>query len=205
MIERRLTRAEQREDTRRRLLIAGQEAFIEFGFEGASIDDIAKRAGFTRGAFYSNFDSKTSLLVSLCHEMIREISEERLPETFALPEDERLAEIAQWFLDHASQPLQPTMLVELMRRRHDSAEVAEALDAVMDAIVGAIDDLIATETTGGELTVEDRNDRAIAVMGAALAADLMQSAGVTVRPRSIALLLSGVIDPVRPTERQETR
>lgn len=39
--------------------------FAERGFHGASVEDICDRAGFTRGAFYSNFSSKDDLVVEL--------------------------------------------------------------------------------------------------------------------------------------------
>lgn len=47
--------------TRARLLSAATAEFVERGFAAASIEHIAERAGFTRGAFYSNFDSKEQL------------------------------------------------------------------------------------------------------------------------------------------------
>ncbi len=43
-------------------------AYVEFTtrrFGSVSVDDIASRAGFTKGAVYSNFDSKTDLLFSV--------------------------------------------------------------------------------------------------------------------------------------------
>lgn len=41
------------------------EAFAERGFHGASVEDICERAGFTRGAFYSNFADKDELVLTL--------------------------------------------------------------------------------------------------------------------------------------------
>ena len=61
----RLTRAEQRQRTRAALLDAAERAFAELGFQGASVEAIAERAGFTRGAFYSNFASKEELFAEL--------------------------------------------------------------------------------------------------------------------------------------------
>ncbi|CAG9197788.1 Transcriptional regulator, TetR family [Paraburkholderia tropica] len=61
----RLTREESRDQTRERLLDAAQAMFMKKGFVGASVEDIAVAAGYTRGAFYSNFGSKAELLVVL--------------------------------------------------------------------------------------------------------------------------------------------
>lgn len=61
----RLTREQSREQTRERLLDAAAEMFTKKGFIGASVEDIALAAGYTRGAFYSNFDSKAEVFVEL--------------------------------------------------------------------------------------------------------------------------------------------
>lgn len=61
----RLSRAEQREDTRRRLIASAANVFCQMGFEAAPIDTIAEEAGFSRGAFYSNFASKDELFLAL--------------------------------------------------------------------------------------------------------------------------------------------
>lgn len=58
-------RSARREATRARLLTAAEEVFAERGFHGASVEDICDRADFTRGAFYSNFESKDELVLEL--------------------------------------------------------------------------------------------------------------------------------------------
>ncbi|EED6225695.1 helix-turn-helix transcriptional regulator, partial [Salmonella enterica subsp. enterica serovar Haifa] len=54
-----------RENTRARLLDAAAQVFAEVGLDGASVEAVCERAGFTRGAFYSNFDSKDELFLTL--------------------------------------------------------------------------------------------------------------------------------------------
>ncbi len=61
----RLTREQSRDQTRERLLIAAHRIFLKKGFVAASVEDIAAAAGYTRGAFYSNFRSKSDLLLAL--------------------------------------------------------------------------------------------------------------------------------------------
>lgn len=56
----------RRENTRIRLMDAAAEMFAEVGIEAASVEAICERAGFTRGAFYSNFGSKEELFLALC-------------------------------------------------------------------------------------------------------------------------------------------
>ena len=60
-----MTATRSRENTRARLLEAAQQVFAEVGLEGATVEAVCERAGFTRGAFYSNFESKDELFLML--------------------------------------------------------------------------------------------------------------------------------------------
>jgi AcrR family transcriptional regulator len=71
-MEQRLTRRESRARTQERLLDAATKVLIQRGFEAASVEDIAETAGFSRGAFYSNFESKEALALQLYGRFIRE-------------------------------------------------------------------------------------------------------------------------------------
>ncbi len=55
----------RRVHTRARLLAAAGELFLSVGFARTSIEDVCAAAGYTRGAFYSNFGSKEELLLAL--------------------------------------------------------------------------------------------------------------------------------------------
>jgi AcrR family transcriptional regulator len=66
----RLTRKESQAATRAALLDAGARVFIERGFAGASVERIAEAAGYTRGAFYSNFASREELFAELLQQRV---------------------------------------------------------------------------------------------------------------------------------------
>jgi AcrR family transcriptional regulator len=59
-----------RDDTREKLFEAAARVFEEQGIGGASIEDIAGAAGFTRGAFYSNFKSKDELIIAMIEDHV---------------------------------------------------------------------------------------------------------------------------------------
>ncbi len=59
------SRAERKEMTRQLLLDAAIDVFAEKGYHGASLDDVADAAGFTKGAVYSNFTRKSDLFRAL--------------------------------------------------------------------------------------------------------------------------------------------
>ncbi len=52
------------DSTRERLLTAATEVFLEKGFEGTRVAEVARRAGLTTGAIYGNFESKADLLTA---------------------------------------------------------------------------------------------------------------------------------------------
>ncbi|UZN02741.1 TetR/AcrR family transcriptional regulator [Cellulomonas sp. S1-8] len=59
------TVSRRRQHTRERLLDAAFDLFADEGVDATSIEAVCERAGFTRGAFYSNFESKYALLLAL--------------------------------------------------------------------------------------------------------------------------------------------
>lgn len=68
----------RRAETRQRLLDAAFDAFAEEGFGRCTVEQICERAGFTRGAFYSNFSSLEELFLAMWElrsaEMLRELT-----------------------------------------------------------------------------------------------------------------------------------
>lgn len=58
-------RTPRREATRQRVLDAAREVFAERGVIGGTVEDICERAGFTRGAFYSNFADRDDVIDAL--------------------------------------------------------------------------------------------------------------------------------------------
>ena len=65
--------SEESRETKRALLDAAAAAFAERGLHGAKLDDIARRAGVTKGAIYSHFDGREDLLVKACRSAIRSL------------------------------------------------------------------------------------------------------------------------------------
>jgi AcrR family transcriptional regulator len=61
----------RRQQTRDALVDAAAEVFARRGFEGASLDEIAETAGFTRGAIYKNFGGKEDLFLAV-HDRLNE-------------------------------------------------------------------------------------------------------------------------------------
>lgn len=74
LMKKRLTRQESRAQTQERLLNAAAKIFARRGFAGASIEEIAEAAGFSRGAFHANFKSKDALFLALVEKQVKAIT-----------------------------------------------------------------------------------------------------------------------------------
>ena len=61
-----------RDDTREKLFEAAAQMFEQQGIRGASIETIAAAAGFSRGAFYSNFKSKDELIIAMLEDHVEQ-------------------------------------------------------------------------------------------------------------------------------------
>jgi AcrR family transcriptional regulator len=60
-----MARRPSRQEVRDRLLEAAGTVFAQKGFAAASVEDVARQAGLTKGAIYSNFASKDELFFAL--------------------------------------------------------------------------------------------------------------------------------------------
>ncbi len=144
--ERRVTR--RRSETRARLLAGAREVIAEQGVHGASVEDICDRAGFTRGAFYSNFSDKDELVLALFADD-RAALLDRLRAVLASPPDDvvelmsavmdqiEVGDPHLWFLTRTEMTLHalrtPVVAAALVADR--AAFRAAVVDAVDDALV----------------------------------------------------------------------
>src|ERR1700733_2447476 len=68
----RLTRVEQSRRNRELVLAAARRMFLARGYHGASLEQIADAAGFSKGVVYSQFESKADLFLALLEQRINE-------------------------------------------------------------------------------------------------------------------------------------
>ena len=60
-----LSRLDRQRQTREALIFAARAVFSEDGYHAASLDRIAREAGFSKGAVYSNFEGKSALFLAV--------------------------------------------------------------------------------------------------------------------------------------------
>ena len=116
MTGKRESRQERRERTRAELLAAARRAFLREGFHGASLDAIAEEAGYTKGAFYSNFASKDDVLVAVLEEHFRDRAEayESLVSSAETIEDAYGAVARFWHDANEREPEWSRLVIEFM-------------------------------------------------------------------------------------------
>ena len=109
-MEARQIRQQALSDVRKALVLdAARTVFIEAGIEGASIREIAKRAGYTPGAIYSYFDSKEAIYGELLAESLERLNSVTAAALGALPSDagptgQLRAAASAWFGFYADNP-----------------------------------------------------------------------------------------------------
>jgi AcrR family transcriptional regulator len=109
------------EATRRKLLEAALLVFARDGFEAARIEDIASQSGYTRGAFYANFDTKEDLFFALLEQKAGERIQElrRRLEKHESPA-QRIRTLRSFYLERAkdSASMLLTLEFKLFALRH---------------------------------------------------------------------------------------
>jgi AcrR family transcriptional regulator len=118
----RLSHARRKEQTRERLYGAARTMFLEKGFAATSVEDIVEAAGYTRGAFYSNFRSKQELLT----ELLRRDAEEAQADLRAIfreagtPKQATARVIANFVRSYRERECFPLWVEAYLLARHDS-------------------------------------------------------------------------------------
>lgn len=75
-----MTRADSKAQTRELLLASARELFLRDGYNATRVAAVTERAGFSSGAFYSNFPNKAVLALAV----LQEIQDERTEELAAI-------------------------------------------------------------------------------------------------------------------------
>jgi AcrR family transcriptional regulator len=123
-----LNREASQAQTRNRLIDAAREEIATKGFAQASVRDIAEAAGFSQGAFYSNFPDKEAILLELVR---RHQAEERASIEATLGGSQGgpasvMAGIERWALKGTADPGFSVLAIELQLQALRSPGFAQA-------------------------------------------------------------------------------
>jgi AcrR family transcriptional regulator len=178
-------RGEQRrgEELRRHVLFVAKDVFLESGYERASMDTVAARAGTSKRSLYAHFESKERLFLAVL-DLVRELYLDRLRTPDAYADDP--AEAVALFCGRFLQLMVWEQQVRTFRLVVAEAERLPASSrAYYDAVVAGARDRLAAYLARHHGTDPQRS--------AALADDLL---GRCVLPRLFRTLL-GVDEALR--------
>ncbi|HEX4773592.1 MAG TPA: TetR/AcrR family transcriptional regulator [Bryobacteraceae bacterium] len=119
------------EATKRKLIEAAYEVFSRDGFEAARIEDIAALAGFTRGAYYAHFESKSDIFFALLEDKAA-VAREKLSAVFehCRNAEERRTALRDYYMRAKTDRQWAVLLMEFklyaLRHSHQHEELAEA-------------------------------------------------------------------------------
>ncbi|PIE21421.1 MAG: hypothetical protein CSA64_02150 [Arachnia propionica] len=140
----------RREETQRRLVAAAINEFARCGIDGTSVEQLCDAAGFSRGAFYSNFSSKDELCVAILESIRERISTNFTQSIYEVSPDTDLDWIAtqgllRYFEIVAPDEAHRRTLAELGQRALRTPELeqatAEVAAQIREILVGALGQL----------------------------------------------------------------
>jgi AcrR family transcriptional regulator len=210
----RLTRVEQSRRNRDLVLAAARRMFLARGYHGASLEQIADEAGFSKGVVYSQFESKADLFLALLEQRIEERAEEnaRFVEELAASDglglDQGLLALAEHVSRRDRADAEWGLLVIEFRvhaarnpeLNHRYSEVHERTVAGVARVVARIYD------RAGEALPLPANELARMLLTVGAGARLEQATNAEVVPNAlVAELLARVPSSVRPPSPADRR
>jgi AcrR family transcriptional regulator len=205
VVQRPSTRA--RERTRARLLDAASEVFAEVGVDAASVEAICERAGFSRGAFYSNFGSKDQLLFALTERFAEQKIvkvEQRVRDLEASGEELSPTEVVERLIDVAIDKRVGILLASEIRiralRDPDLGRMYIAWqDGMVERIAGFVDDLLRIYSLKSRIPVAEMARLVVQTWEDAAVSAVMSGLDAAETTRLVssrtALLATGLVEP----------
>lgn len=199
----RLSRGEQAERNRGLVLDAARQVFLARGYHGATLEQIADEAGFSKGVVYSQFTSKADLFLALLEARIAERAAENARAAGSLPGG------LPAFLDHLARGDQATpgwvlLVIEFRVHAARDAELSGRYAALHARTVEALAQVLATSGgPDGEEAVVAPRQLAELMLALSVGATLEQAAspdalGGRDMARSLARVLAPLAQPSVP-------
>ena len=125
----------RRGETRQRLLESALSVFARHGFDRATVDEIVREAGFSKGAFYVHFESKEDLFWAMLEERISR-QQEAFRQTLdpGVPLSDNVHTVLSGIFGlHLQDPLWSAMFMEFAAHAARDERVREKLAAMYNS------------------------------------------------------------------------
>jgi AcrR family transcriptional regulator len=166
------------EKTQQKILKAAEAAFSEHGFEKAQLEDVAARAGHTRGAIYAHYASKENLFLALMeHRVLTKFTAMRRALDAEPDVAKRPAMFRNWLAAQSSDRAWGALMLEFKLYASRRPESRETLQRMYDLLYTSSGKDFIELLFGGGLDKATRAaiERRLAVMGAILSAVILES------------------------------
>jgi AcrR family transcriptional regulator len=163
------------EETQAKILDAAEEIFSERGFEKTQLEEVASRAGYTRGAIYAHYSSKEDLFLALMeHRVLTKLTAIRHVIEAEPDVSKRPGIFKHWLVTQLSDDAWGTLMLEFKLYALRRPQSREKLQHMYDLLL--LDDFIGI-LFGCDLDKATRAaiERRLAVMGAVVSAVILES------------------------------
>ena len=123
-------RAKRGEDARADLKETAIDCFARYGYQGTSIDRIARESGVTKGAIYYHYKDKNDLLAAAVADRVGEFEDRVQSACRGLAPEESLRRIVAVSIEHAVSNDRPRFAIKLM------VEAIDTHDPLLDSMRG---------------------------------------------------------------------
>jgi len=166
------------EETQAKILEAAQAMFSEHGFEKTQLEEVAARAGYTRGAIYAHYAGKEDLFLALMeHRVVTRFTAIRR-EIEAEPQiSRRLGLFKDWLVAQLSDHAWGTLMLEFKLYALRRPSSREKLQKMYDLLFKSSGKDFIEVLFGDDLDKAARAgvERRLAIMGAVLSAVILES------------------------------
>jgi AcrR family transcriptional regulator len=187
-----MTKHQSEAERRSQILRAARAVFIEKGFIAARVEDVAKRAGLSKGAVYFYFASKRELFLALVQE-----EHENTYSFLDRAEDDhrpaavKLVDLGQQYLDYfAGLKSPPRFFLMMCEQGIRDDEIREEVQAVHLRFVDAATRILAQGMNEG--TFRSADPQGVAMILKAIIDGLAGQAAVGIRPDREKLVNDGL-------------
>lgn len=123
------SRRESQAETRERLLEVASEVLVEGGYRATSLERIAERAGYSKGAVYSNFAGKEELVLAVLDRHFAHRLEHLQAGLLAAPEtvEGRVQAFTSWWEEMVGHEVWGVLIMEFASTTRDRPQIQEQL------------------------------------------------------------------------------
>ena len=191
------------EATKTKILDAAQSLFAELGFENTQLDEVAARAGCSRGGIYAHYASKEDLFLALMEHRVSATFRAACKKIEEEPDlKERRGIFKRWLVEQICGPESGTLTLEFKLYAVRRPEMRDKLLDIYNALFIGTDGDLLEVLFGKRLTKTARTaiEKRLAVMGGALSALILERhfRPALIGPKDLQQFADEIIDALLP-------